>query len=169
MFSYLLVHPTPSSTPTPLVFTSRWSSQELAGSDDISQPSIESSSPEQCLSKLTALIRVFTTVLVSLGTNFSPSRNAQITPGFVKEVGSFSGICGYLLIRKTASHHDSVRQADYSTSLWFEKLAVIERWPELNIVYNVRRILKYDCIQNLGKKVAWIMYGGRVVAFLQFP
>ena len=60
--------------------------QELAGLDESSQPSVESSSPEQCLSKLTALIRVFTTVLISLGTNFSPSRNAQITPGFVKMV-----------------------------------------------------------------------------------
>ncbi len=46
----------------------------------------EETSPEGALSKLTALIRVFTTVLISLGTKFSPSRSVEINPNFVQEV-----------------------------------------------------------------------------------
>ena len=61
----------------------------------------DQSTPEQCLSKLTALIkyiyiiiilclsmcvyRVFTTVLKALGTNFSPSRS-NVSPADVKKV-----------------------------------------------------------------------------------
>ena len=56
--------------------------QELSGELEES----EESSPEGALSKLTALIRVFTTVLMSLGTKFSPSRSVEINPVFVKEV-----------------------------------------------------------------------------------
>ena len=63
--------------------------QELAGvSDDLSMPPEESSTPEQCLAKLTALIRVFKAVLKALGPNFSPTRCHDITPSYVKDVST---------------------------------------------------------------------------------
>jgi PI-3-kinase-related kinase SMG-1 len=47
----------------------------------------EQSTPEECLSKLTALLHVFTTVLKALGVYFSPSRS-NVTPADVKNVVS---------------------------------------------------------------------------------
>ena len=64
--------------------------QELAGvSDELSLPPEESSSPEQCMAKLTALIRVFTSVLSAVGTSFSPSRSADVTADYIQEVGTW--------------------------------------------------------------------------------
>ena len=75
--------------PLPLLLLLTLPHQELAGvSDDLSMPPEESSTPEQCLAKLTALIRVFTTVLKALGTNFSPARCHDITPSYLKDVST---------------------------------------------------------------------------------
>jgi PI-3-kinase-related kinase SMG-1 len=52
----------------------------------MSLPPEESSTPEQCLSKLTALMKVFTTVLEALGTSFSPSRCPDLTPAYVQSI-----------------------------------------------------------------------------------
>ena len=88
--SVLLLPPFPLLLlPLPLLLLLTLPHQELAGvSDDLSMPPEESSTPEQCLAKLTALIRVFTTVLKALGTNFSPARCHDITPSYVKDVST---------------------------------------------------------------------------------
>eukprot|EP00731_Ephydatia_muelleri_P029201 Em0020g845a len=60
-------------------------SHELQGApDDPGMTGDEASTPEQCLAKLTALIKVFTTVLAALGNYFSPSRSPQVTPGYAQ-------------------------------------------------------------------------------------
>ena len=60
-------------------------SHELQGApDDPGMTGEEASTPEQCLAKLTALIKVFTTVLAALGNYFSPSRSPQVTPGYAQ-------------------------------------------------------------------------------------
>ena len=46
-------------------------------------------SPEECITKIAALLRVYTTVIKSLGDYFSPNRGPPITVEYVIDVSSF--------------------------------------------------------------------------------
>jgi hypothetical protein len=64
--------------------------QDLAyGCGDQAYPDDETPNPEDCISKIGALIKVFTTVVKSMGEEFTPSKH--ISREYISQVSSTSG------------------------------------------------------------------------------
>lgn len=73
--------------------------QDLAyGCGDQTYPDEEVPIPEDCIIKIGALLKVFTTVVRSMGEEFSPSK--QITREYITQVGDPEGKCTFLRCRK---------------------------------------------------------------------